>query len=145
MRTGDASNVIRARPGYFAPKPPPIRPRLEFTATDPGGRYLDLSKDDLEVLEDGVPQKVETFQEAVQAVSIVLALDASGSMKKQEADVIASAQDFVAALQEKDQLALMMFGDKASVRARPVAQPRASAATRSASTAPPAARRSTTR
>ena len=112
VRTADAGYVVRARTGYFAPKPAPIRPRVEFTATDPGGRYLDLSKDELEVLEDGAPQSVETFQEAVQDVSIVLALDASGSMKKKEADVIASAQDFVGALQEKDQLALVMFGDK---------------------------------
>jgi VWFA-related protein len=34
-------------------------------------------------------------------------------MKKQEADVIASAQEFVDALQAKDQLALVLFGDKA--------------------------------
>ena len=114
VRTVDPGYVVRARTGYFAPKPAPIRPRVEFTATDPGGRYLDLSKDDIEVLEDGAPQSVETFQEAVQDVSIVLALDASGSMKKKEADVIASAQDFVGALQEKDQLALVMFGDKAT-------------------------------
>ena len=53
-------------------------------------------------MEDGAPQVVETFQEAVQDVSIVLALDSSGSMKKKEADVVASAQDFVGALQEKD-------------------------------------------
>ena len=92
---------IKTRPGYFAPKPPPIRPRIEFTATDPSGRYLDLSKDDLEVLEDGARAGVETFQEAVQHVSIVLALDSSGSMKKKEADVIASAHDFVDALQER--------------------------------------------
>ena len=69
-------------------------------------------------------QSLETFQEAVQDVSIVLALDSSGSMKKKEADVIASAQDFVSALQEKDQLALLTFGDKVGVRARSVAQPR---------------------
>jgi Ca-activated chloride channel family protein len=112
VHTGDATNIIRARPGYFAPKPAPIRPRLEFTATDPAGQYLDLSKEDLEVVEDGTPQSVETFQEAVQDVSIVLALDSSGSMKKKEADVIASAQEFVTALQDKDQLALLTFGDK---------------------------------
>ena len=81
---------------------------------DPSGRYLDLTKDDLEVVEDGVPQAVETFQEAVQPVSIVLALDASGSMKRKEADVVASASEFVDALQERDKLALLMFGDKAT-------------------------------
>ena len=42
------------------------------------------------MLEDGAAQSIETFQEAVQDVSIVLALDASGSMKRKESDVIAS-------------------------------------------------------
>ena len=37
VQTADADDIIRARPGYFAPKPPPIRPRIEFTATDPSG------------------------------------------------------------------------------------------------------------
>jgi len=113
VRTDDPTNVIRVRPGYLAPRPAPIRPQIEFTATDPTGRYLDLSKDALEVFEDGAPQSIETFQEAVQDVSIVLALDSSGSMKRKEGDVITSAQDFVSALQPKDQLAVLTFGDKA--------------------------------
>ena len=74
-----------ARPGYFAPKPPPIRPTIEFTATDPSGAYLDVAADDLEVVEDGVLQQIERFHEASQPVSIVLALDASGSMRHREA------------------------------------------------------------
>ncbi len=95
LDTTDPCHVIRTRPGYFAPKPPPIRPAIEFTALDPAGRYLDLTAAELEVVENGVVQQVESFQEAVQPVSIVLALDASGSMKKKELDVIASAQEFL--------------------------------------------------
>jgi len=38
--------------------------------------------DDLEVLEDGVPQKIDTFEEAVTPVSLVLAMDESGSMRR---------------------------------------------------------------
>ena len=34
VKTDDPEYVVRARPGYFAPKPPPIRPVIEFTATD---------------------------------------------------------------------------------------------------------------
>jgi VWFA-related protein len=104
---------VHVRPGYFAPKPPPIKAQLEFTAIAPNGAYLDLTAEDLEVTENGAPQKVESFTEAVQPVSIVLALDSSGSMKKKEADVIASAREFVAALQERDRLALLTFGDHA--------------------------------
>jgi VWFA-related protein len=102
---------VKARPGYFAPKPAPVRPSIEFTATDTAGQYLDVSADDLEVVEDDVPQHVETFHEATQPVSIVLALDASGSMRHREADVIASANAFTDALRPQDQLAVMLFSD----------------------------------
>ncbi len=104
---------VDSRPGYFAPKPAPIRPRLEFTAMDPGGSYLQATADDLEVLEDGVPQQVDVFHEASQPVSIVLALDASGSMRHREAEVIDSARAFAAALRPQDQLAVMTFADSA--------------------------------
>ena len=39
--------------GYRAPKPPPIRPTLEFTVTDLTGQYVEISADDLVVSEDG--------------------------------------------------------------------------------------------
>jgi Ca-activated chloride channel family protein len=106
---------VEARPGYFAPKPAPIRALLEFTALDPAGQYLDVSADDLDVVEDGVGQHVETFHEASQPVSLVLALDASGSMRHREAQVVASARAFAAALRPQDQLAVMMFSDSVRV------------------------------
>jgi len=112
VTTADASHVIRTRPGYFAPKPPPIRPAIEFTATDEEGKYLNLSSEDLEIVENGVPQTLESFQEAVQPVSIVLALDASGSMKKKEVEIVASAQEFVQALRPQDRLAIVTFADR---------------------------------
>ena len=73
-----------------------------------------MSADDLEVVENGVPQTVELFQEASQPVSLVLALDASGSMKKREAEVIESARAFVSALRPEDALAVMLFADQVS-------------------------------
>ena len=102
---------VSARPGYFSPKPPPVRASLEFTVTDPQGRYLDVSAEDLEVSEDGVAQRLEAFQEATQPLSIVLALDASGSMRRAEADVIASARAFADALRPQDRLAVMLFAN----------------------------------
>ena len=112
VKTANPAYSVRTRTGYFAPKPSPIKPTIEFTVTDTAGSYLNVSADDLEVLEDGVPQSIETFQEALQPVSIVLALDASGSMHKKESDVVASAREFVDSLQEKDSLAVMLFGDR---------------------------------
>ncbi len=106
---------VSARPGYFAPKPAPVRPTLEFTATDPQGAYLSISADDLEVVEDDVAQHVDTFHEATQPVSIVLVLDASGSMRRREADVIAGARAFVAALRPEDKVGIMLFADDVSL------------------------------
>jgi Ca-activated chloride channel family protein len=107
----DPGYVVRTRPGYFARKPPPIRPVIEFTAADEVGQYLDLTAGDIEILENGDVQKLELFQEAVEPVSVVLALDASGSMKKKEADVVASAREFVGALRPQDRLAVVLFAD----------------------------------
>lgn len=109
-----AGSHVKARDGYFAPKPSPVRGSAEFTAMDMDGKYLEVSANDLEVYEDGVPQQIETFQEATQPVSIILALDASGSMKKQEAEVIAAAHAFTAALRPQDELAVVMFSDKST-------------------------------
>jgi Ca-activated chloride channel homolog len=106
--------AVRTRPGYFAPKPGPIKPTIEFTARDPMGRYLDVAAEDLEVVEGGVPQHVELFQEASQPLSLVLALDASGSMKRREADLIESARAFVSALRPEDALAVVLFSDTVS-------------------------------
>ena len=65
----------RTRAGYFAPDPPPIRPTVEFTVQDRSRSYVDVTAADVEVLEDDVPQSIDTFQEAVDPVSIVMALD----------------------------------------------------------------------
>ena len=63
------------------------------------------------MVENGVVQQLELFQEAVEPVSIVLALDASGSMKKKEAEVVSSAREFINALRPQDKLAVVLFSD----------------------------------
>lgn len=102
---------VRTRAGYFAPAPPPIRPAIEFTVTDASRSFVDVTADDLEVIEDGVPQQVDTFQEAVDPVSIVMVIDASGSMKPSAAAVQEAATAFVDAVRPEDRLALITFAD----------------------------------
>jgi Ca-activated chloride channel family protein len=80
--------------------------------TDAAHEFVDVTAADVEVLEDGVPQAVDTFQEAIDPVSIVLDLDASGSMKKSAPVVQQAARDFVTAVRPEDKLALIMFADK---------------------------------
>ncbi len=115
LRTYDESLIVKARGGYVAPMPPPVRPVLEFTALDTENRYLDIAREDLAVFEDGVEQKVETFQEATSPVSMVLVLDSSGSMKQASQQVVAAAATFVEALRAEDSLGMLTFADKVNV------------------------------
>lgn len=102
----------RTRAGYFAPAPPPIKPAIEFTITDETRAYVDVTVDDFEVFEDGVLQKVDTFQVAVDPVSIVLAIDSSGSMKKSTDRLKSTAIEFVQEVRPEDSLALITFADR---------------------------------
>lgn len=112
LKTLNADHSVRTRAGYMAPAPPPVRPSLEFTITDYERRHLDVSLDDLIVIEDGEPQDVDVFNEAVDPVSIILALDSSGSMKKSAEAVMNAARTFVEAVREEDSLAVVMFADR---------------------------------
>ena len=105
-------HVVRARDGYRAPAPAPIRPSLEFTVTDLTSQHLAISRDDIEVVEDGVRQSVEAFQEAVSPISIALVLDTSGSMKRAVDAVIEAARRFVLAMRPQDRLSIVTFSDR---------------------------------
>jgi Ca-activated chloride channel homolog len=113
LTTTPGGYIVRTRDGYLAPKPPPVHPELEFTITDSDRQYVDLSVEDLVVTEDGVEQKIDAFHEAVAPVSIVLALDASGSMRKSAGEVVEAAREFVASLRPEDSLAPLLFADEA--------------------------------
>ena len=115
LGVSDPTYVVRTRKGYFAPKPAPVRASLEFTITDSEDRVIDIGADDLTVVENGVEQTIDTFQEAVSPVSIVLALDSSGSMKKSAAEAQEAARRFVRALRPEDQLATLLFADASEV------------------------------
>jgi Ca-activated chloride channel homolog len=113
--TGDSDYKVRARSGYFAPTPPPVRAEIEFTLTDAERQFADIGVNDLVVVENGVEQKVDVFHEAVSPVSIVLAIDASGSMKKWADSAKAAASAFVNAIRPQDALGLLMFADSSQL------------------------------
>jgi VWFA-related protein len=95
--------------------PPPVRPTIEFTIIDGEQRHFDVSAEELLVFEDGVEQKVDSFQEAVAPVSVVLALDSSGSIRSAAQLVTDAARGFVAALRPKDALGVLMFADRSTL------------------------------
>lgn len=107
----DPEYSVKARDGYFAPSPPPVRPTIEFSARSEVERSLPLQLRDLELTEDDVPQTVEAFQEANTPISIALALDGSGSVKPVLESLKEAARTFVAALRPTDPLALVQFSD----------------------------------
>lgn len=106
-----AEYAVRTRTGYTAPAAPPVRALLEFTAFAGGRTPLSLTREDLEVEEDGVPQRVDTFHESVLPVTIMLALDSSGSMKRSAEVAQAAAREFVLALRPEDEIGMITFAD----------------------------------
>jgi Ca-activated chloride channel family protein len=112
LTTTNPAHTIRVRSGYYAPAPPPIRPQIELTIRDRNREIIDITPDDLQVFEDGIEQRVDAFEEALTPVSIVLALDSSGSMRKDAAAVMDAARTFVKALPSQDKLAVMTFDDR---------------------------------
>jgi Ca-activated chloride channel family protein len=115
LATADPLFKVRVKPGYFAPKPPPVRPTIEFTVTGMDRDDGDITRDDLTLVEDGVSQSIDTFHEVTAAVSIVMAIDESGSMRPAAEAVKAAARSFVGALRDSDKLAVMRFADRAEL------------------------------
>lgn len=111
VSVADPQLVVRARAGYFAPRPPPVRPTIEFSARGDGDAGAPLELADLELIEDDVPQTLDAFQEANAPISIALALDASGSIKPVLEPLKAAARTFVSSLRPADPLALVQFAD----------------------------------
>ena len=106
---------VRARKGYTAPVAPPVRASLEFSGVGSGQVPLSLTREDLTILENGVPQSVDVFQEAVLPVTFMLALDSSGSMKRSAEQAREAAREFIAAMRPEDQVGMILFSDKSNL------------------------------
>ena len=92
---------------------------LLFTATDKNNRYITtLQENDVRVLEDGVPQKLFTFQrETDRPLSIAFLIDVSISQERTLPDEKAAARTFIENVirSEKDQAAIIPFEGYAHV------------------------------
>jgi Ca-activated chloride channel family protein len=84
------------------------------TVTDPrGAPVVDLNKSDFALSEDGIPQRIAVFEQQSEVpLSIVLAVDASGSVRKDIKLELESARRFVSAtLRRNDGLSLYQFSE----------------------------------
>jgi hypothetical protein len=120
--TAGEGHTVRTRAGYTAPLAPGVRTSLEFTAFAAGRAPLSLSRDDIDVLEDGVPQKIDTFHEQVLPVTIMLALDASGSMKRSAGLAQEAAREFVVSARPEDEIGMIVFANTAAYIHSPTTQ-----------------------
>jgi Ca-activated chloride channel homolog len=106
---------VRARKGYTAPVAPPVRASLEFSGVGPGQVPLSLTREDLTILEDGVAQSIDVFQEAVLPVTFMLALDSSGSMKRSAEQAQEAAREFITAMRPEDRVGMILFSNKSNL------------------------------
>ena len=77
--------------------------------TREGQRVTDLKKEDFQVFEDGVAQEISGFASTDEPISVVLALDTSGSTEQKLARIQDEAIHFVNLLHPDDSVAIMSF------------------------------------
>jgi VWFA-related protein len=77
--------------------------------TRDGKRITDLKKEDFQVFEDGVPQQIAGFAATDEPISVLLALDTSGSTEQKLAMIQNEAIEFVNRLHPDDSVAILSF------------------------------------
>ena len=90
---------------------------LDATVKTKAGRIMgDLKKDDFEVREDGVPQKLEVFGRDELPLEVALVLDLSDSIGPFMGPLREAATTALGALKPEDQVALFTFATEAELR-----------------------------
>jgi VWFA-related protein len=88
---------------------------LNVTVLDGTKTVQDLNKENFRVAEDGVPQKILSFQHTDLPVSIALVIDNSGSMYRKRPSVNKSTLDLIAASNPADEAFVVNFSDEAFI------------------------------
>jgi Ca-activated chloride channel family protein len=73
-----------------------------------------LDKNNFEVFEDGIAQRIETFSHEDVPVTVGLVVDGSGSMRPKHNDVLSAAQTFVEASNASDEMFVVNFNERVS-------------------------------
>jgi VWFA-related protein len=88
---------------------------LNCSVLDGNRMVPDLNKENFQVSEDGVKQKIISFQHSDLPVSIALVVDSSGSMGRKRPSVNKSALDLIAASNPQDEAFVVNFSDAAII------------------------------
>jgi VWFA-related protein len=77
-----------------------------------GGHVTNLTKDNFKIEENGIAQKITSFQNVDVPVAAGLILDASGSMRPKRNDVNTAGLAFIDASNPEDQIFILDFNDR---------------------------------
>jgi VWFA-related protein len=88
---------------------------LNCTVLEGNRLVQDLKKENFQVSEDGVKQKLISFQHTDLPVSIALVVDNSGSMSRKRSSVNKSALDLIQASNPEDEAFVVNFTDEAFI------------------------------
>src|SRR3984893_1593380 len=80
-----------------------------------GASVAGLGKEDFQVFEDKVPQKIESFSHEDVPVTVGLVIDNSGSMRSKRSDVIDAALAFARSSNPEDQVFVVNFNEHVSM------------------------------
>jgi Ca-activated chloride channel homolog len=138
QNSGDVSTTTRQRAENIA-EPSPTPPAKEeetlnsddvlrvetnltnvfFTAADKHKRFVStIKKEDVRILEDGVPQQIFTFQQNIDLpLSLAILIDTSRSEERTLPDEKAAAQSFLESVmhQDRDEAAVISFTGEATL------------------------------
>ena len=104
------------RPGSYAIRSSVDLVVLQATVRDRKGALISgLSKDNFQVYEDQVLQKIESFSHDDIPVTIGLVIDSSGSMRPKRSDVLDAALAFVRSSNPEDQMFVVSFNEYVSM------------------------------
>jgi hypothetical protein len=117
-----AKGFLRTREVGFTYAPTVHAVGVSPIVTDRSGNPVPrLSQKDFTVLDDGQPQKIETFDSTDSPMALILALDTSGSMLARRDDVRRAAHALLNALNPDDEVGLCTF-NSAVVAAPPLSR-----------------------
>src|SRR2546423_15396000 len=86
---------------------------MDVTVVDQSNKpVMDLKQENFQVFEDKVPQKIEFFSKDQVPVSLVFAIDTSGSMRSKLDTVIKASVNLVKESRRVDEIAVIEFKDE---------------------------------
>ncbi|MER3429531.1 MAG: hypothetical protein C4324_00550 [Blastocatellia bacterium] len=93
---------------------------IPVSVLDRNGRFVsDLQKNDFQILENGIQQKVEYFQTVEQPFTVVLLIDVSPSTQFRIDEIQDAAIDFVNQLRPNDRVMVIAFDERVHTLTEP--------------------------